>query len=81
MVKKKSGEMIQAFPVTSATYVGTPTDFGPKGYDLVHCNEDATLTFRFSGASVVIINGVAGQDFAIGDGCVGITATAEVAIS
>jgi len=80
MVKKNSGEIIQAFPITSSTYVGTPTSFDPRGYDIVHCNADAELTFNF-GAGSVVINALAGQDFAIGEGCVGITATAEVVIS
>ena len=81
MVKKNSGEMVQAFPITASTYVGTPTAFNPKGYDLVHCNADGDITFDFGNAGTVVISAIAGQDFAIGEGCVAITATAEVAIS
>ena len=81
MIKKNAGQIIQAFPVTASTYVGTPTAFDPKGYDLVHCNADAQITFDFGTMGTVVIQGVAGQDFAIGDGCVAITATGEVAIS
>jgi hypothetical protein len=81
MVTKDAGQIIQAFPITGATYVGTPTDLNPKGYSLVHCNADVSLTFDFGSAGTVVVSGAAGQDFAIGKGCVGITADGEVVIS
>ena len=81
MMKKNSGEAIQALPITASTYVGTPTAFNPKGYDVVHCNADGSVTFDFGNSGTVVVNASAGQDFAIGEGCVSITATAEVIIS
>jgi len=81
MVVKDGGQIIQAFPITAATYVGTPTSFDARGYDIVHCNEDCELTFNFGSQGTVVFNATQGSDFTIGAGCVGITATAEVMIS
>ena len=81
MVHNNSGKIVQALPITSATYVGVPTGFNPKGYDIVHCNEDTTLTFNFGAGGSVVVNALQGSDFAIGDGCVAIDSTAEVIIS
>ena len=81
MIVKDGGQAIQAMPVTASTYVGTPTSLDPRGFDLVHCLADVNLEFNFGAGGVVSFQATAGSDFAIGEGCVGITADGEVMIS
>ena len=81
MVVKNSGEIVQAFPITAGTYVGTPSAISAKGYTLVHCNEACDVTFNFGVKGTVVVSATAGMDFAIGEGCETITATGEVIIS
>ena len=80
---KTSGEMIQAFPIHGNTMVFNSgvTDFETRDYNIVHCSVDGTLTFRFGAANTVTIDAVGGSDWAIGNACTSIDATAAVIIS
>ncbi len=80
-MKKDSGQIIQAFPIQSNTYVGTASGLDVEGFDIVHCNEDNTLTFEFGVEGTVVVNATAGQDFAIANNCKYLTSSAEVIVS
>jgi hypothetical protein len=81
MMVKTGGEVIQAFPITPATYTGTPTSFNPAGYSVIHAAADCDITFDFGTSGTVVITATAGQDLAIHSDCMSITATGEVWIS
>ena len=80
---KNSGEIIQAFPVHGNTMVfsGGVTGFETRDYNIIHCNADCTLTFRFGTANSVVVDAAAGSDWAIGNSCTSIDATGAVIIS
>jgi len=71
-------EIIQAFPLHSNTFVGVAN--GQSGFELIHANEDGTVTLTFNKASVVVPMSK-GQDFAINGNCESIDSTMEVILS
>ena len=75
MTIKDGGCIIQAFPVGPHTYVGTPNAFDPSGYQLIHAVADGDITFDFGTAGSVTMTVTTGQDIAIHESCVAITAT------
>ena len=82
MMVKTSGETIQAFPITPATYIGVASNFNTPGFSVIHAAEDGTITFEFgTNGGTKIVNVVAGQDLAIHPDCISLTATATVWIS
>jgi hypothetical protein len=79
---KNSGELIQAFPIHGNTQVfASVTDFETRDYNIIHCNADTTLTFRFGNSNTVTVDAVAGSDYAIGDGCTSLDSTGSIIIS
>ena len=77
---KVADEIIQAFPITSRTYVGVANAYDMGGVAL-HCGEDGDVTFDFGTSGVVIVSAKAGQDFALAPNIVSITSTGIVWIS
>ena len=74
-------QVIQAMPIKASTYVGTPANKEARGYNIVHCNTDVTLTFNFGANGNVVISAMAGQDFAFDNTLVNLTASGEVIMS
>ena len=76
----EGGPPIQAFPLTPTTFVGSLTDFNTKGYVILHCVEDGTLTLNF-GTTTLSVDVQAGMDFSIDPQCQRISSTGKVMIS
>jgi hypothetical protein len=72
---------IQAFPVTSGTFIGTATDVDVSSRNIVHAAADGTLTFTLVDGSSLVFEVTAGQDLAIGAGVLLLTSTGTVWIS
>ena len=77
---KVANEVIQAFPITKRTYVGTPSGYTDGGV-ILHVVADCTVDFDFGTTGIVSVNAVAGQDLAFNDDVKSITATGECWIS
>ena len=77
---KVANESIQAFPVTSRTYVGVANAYTDGGV-VLHCGEDGDVTFDFGTSGTVVISVKAGQDFALAPNIMSITSTGIVWIS
>ena len=80
MVQTNS-QIIQAFPIQANTYTGTPSSFDAKGYKVIHVTSDTQLTFDFGTQGTVVLNASAGQDFAISNAVLYITADVDCWIS
>ena len=78
---KDSTEIVQAFPIQSHTYSGTPCSFDATGYSILHAAEDCDITFNFGTMGAVVVTVKAGQDLAFNDNVETITATATCWIS
>ena len=80
---KSSGEIIQAFPIHGNTHVFSSgvTGFEVRDYNIIHCNEDCTLVFRFGASNSVTVDAPAGSDWAIGNGCTSIDSSGSCIIS
>ena len=80
MMVKDNSQPIQAFPIQANTFVGTASSEDVTNKSIVHTNADTTLTFSFPSGDISIA-ALVGSDFAIGNGCLTLTSTAEVMIS
>lgn len=80
MTRDENYASIQAFPIHSGTYIDIPTDVSTSGYKLLHAEEDATVTFAFSGGDIVATM-LAGEDVGIAPDCITVTATAKIRMS
>ena len=78
---KDSTEIVQAFPIQSNTYTGTPSGFDATGFSILHSAADADITFDFGTAGTVVVSTLSGQDLAFSDNVQTITATATCWIS
>ena len=79
MTIKDSAQIIQAFPIHGGTQVvDSPSAFDMSHYNIVHINTDGNISFDF-GTSIISIDVVAGQDFAVR--CENITANCQVIVS
>ena len=79
---KDSAEIIQAFPLTMGTNVfssGT-TGFEIKSAVIIHMNEDGDITLH-SGGNTVVVNAMAGSDWAVSDGVSSIDVSSSCIIS
>ena len=79
-MKQINSQLVQAFPATANTFVGTASNLDTTNYVVVHAAVDGTLTFDF-GTDVVTLDVTAGQDIAIGNGCKTLTSSATVWVS
>ena len=71
---KAANEIIQAFPVSERTYVGTPSNYTDGG-NILHAVNDCQITFDFGTRGTVVMDVVAGQDLALDPDIQVITAT------
>ena len=79
-MRKENSDTIQAFPIEANTFGGVATDLDVTSFNIVHAVADGTITFAFpSGAIAVPV--IAGNDLAIGVGCLTITSDASVLVS
>jgi hypothetical protein len=81
MMVKSAAEIIQAFPITPHTYVGTPNAIDARPYDILHAAADGDITFDFGAAGTVTVSVANGQDLAIHSDTIAITATGQVWMS
>jgi hypothetical protein len=75
---------IQAFPISSGTYispVGGMTGFDASGRMILHAAEDATVTFHFLGGTDLVVDLPVGSDIAIKGSVETIDSTGQVWIS
>ncbi len=71
---KLANEMIQAFPITERTYVGTPNAY-TSGGNVLHVVNATTITFDFGTRGTVVVDNLTpGQDFALDPDIQSITA-------
>ena len=78
---KLAEEIIQAFPITERTYVGTPSGYTAGG-SVLHVVAATTITFDFGTRGTVVVDALTpGQDFALDPDIVTITADGTVWIS
>jgi hypothetical protein len=69
-----ANEIVQAFPVTERTYVGTPNGYSSGG-SILHAVNDCQITFDFGTRGTVVMDVSAGQDLALDEDIQSITAT------
>jgi hypothetical protein len=79
---KESTEIIQAFPLGMGTQVFSSgvTGFEIKGSKILHMNEDGDITLH-GGSASILVNALAGSDWAIDAGTDYIDVTVSCIIS
>jgi hypothetical protein len=77
---KVGTDAIQAFPITKRTYVGIASAY-TNGGSVLHVAEDGQITFDFGTMGSVVVNAIAGQDFALAPDIEAITSTGIVWIN